>query len=366
MPRLFDILKGDHDDLGGREAKKIPQGSVKEDISLRLKFPRQIYSPGAIRKKSNDNSKSSKKLIKIVKKKSIDDVKKAGESYRHLFEAMEALLEKVKEEKYQQVGISQLYKIVDELTNQLILGNSLLENIAQEGSEEYYLPRHTTNVCILSLSIGLQMNFNKSKLHVLGMAAIFHDIGMLSFMHISKKSEKLSVDGYEEVRRHALKGAEIFSRIKQPPNILLSEIIEQHHERIDGGGYPCGVKGGSINAYAKIIGLADTYEAITHHRAYRQAKIAHQAIREITGPLKMFFEFEIIKAFLDKISIYPIGSFVKLNTQEVAKIISPNPNFPLQPVILILLDSDLKHTLKSRLLDLSNDNSIYIKEPISL
>ena len=89
----------------------------------------------------------------------------------------------------------------------------MLEQIAGEDTEKDYLSQHIANVCVLSLAIGMQMNFNKSKLHILGMAAVFHDIGMLDCEAIVEKPQELSEDEYEEVKNHVLKGGEIVSKI---------------------------------------------------------------------------------------------------------------------------------------------------------
>jgi len=350
MPRLFDILRANRE----------------ENTQVSVAFPRQIHDRGGIGKEPMIRAESTKQLAKTIKRKSRENAKRAKESYLRLFETAGFLLERVKRGSHRRKDVRDLYKLVDELTNQLLLGTSLLENLAQDGSEKDFLPRHITNVCVLSLTIGLQMNFNKSKLHTLGMAAIFHDLGMPEYNTLISKPRELSEGERQKIRGHALKGGEMCLGIAGPDSALLKEIIGQHHERIDGSGYPLGITGERISDYAKIIGLADTYEAITHYRPYRRAKMPHQAIREITGPLKILFELEIIKAFLNKISIYPVGSFVRLNTAEVAKVISPNALFPLQPVVLILFDSCSRRTVKPRLLDLSQDNTVYIKESVSL
>lgn len=351
MPRMFDIL---------REKFDSPNGETNASIG----FPRVIRNLFRIQNKSEDIRQVSKKLIDAVKKKDIDNDEVAREKYELSLRTVEALLEKVNKETFN-LHPDEIYKTVDSLTNQLILGDGLLENVAQEYREDNYLSRHITNVCILSLAVGIQMKFNKSRLHILGMATLLCDIGIYSLRSIIAQPRELSDDEFRKVKEHSARGAEIVSRMGSPYNVI-KEVIEGHHERINGKGYPSGLKGNAINDYAKIIGLVDTYEAMTHCRPHHQAKMPHQTIREIMGSLRLFFEPAIIKALVDKISIYPVGSFVKLNSGDTAKVISSNSDSPLRPLVLILLDSYGKRIPEFETLDLSKNNSIYIREPVLL
>lgn len=380
MPRMFDILRGkiidsDKKKIKAPTDKREPNGkkeptdkrapTEKKDIDLTVSFPRQIRYVSSAKNDSNDTLAMPEKLIETIKKKGIDNFEIAKERYSDALGVVETLSVKVIKEESLDLFIPEVYETIDTLINQLILGDSLLENVAGEGNLDNYLTRHITNVCILSLAVGLQMRLNKSKLHTLGMAAILHDLGMLSLREIVEQPRELSADELWEVKEHPAKGVEIVLRLGSAYNSL-TEIIQQHHERTNGQGYPLGLRGNQINDYAKIIGLVDTYEAMTHYRSFRQLRIPHQAVKELMHPLKPLFEPEIIKALIDKISIYPVGSFVKLNTQEIAKVITTNSTSPLRPLVLVILDAYGKRISELKTLDLSKNDSIYIKEPVLL
>jgi len=227
-----------------------------------------------------------------------------------------------------------------------------------------YLSCHIANVCILSLAIGLQMNFNKSRLHILGLAAILSDLLLLEVKGIIDLPRKLSEEEFKKVKKHSIRGVEIISELGERYREL-KVIVAQHHERIDGSGYPLGLKGDEINIYAKIIGLADTYEAMIHNRPCPGLKLPHQALKEILASLSTFFDPDIIKALVQKISIYPVGSFVKLSNTEIAKVISSNFTSPLRPTVLVVLDKDGKHLKESKTLDLIRSDGIHVIEPVS-
>lgn len=347
MPRMFDILR------------------EKTKTDSTVSFPREIHSIFRTQKGLEDAAQTSKRLIDAVKKKGINNIKVAQEKYNQTLKVIEDLLKKIEKQEFN-FAANGIYQTVDGLTNQLILGNSLLEIIAGEYRKSSYLAEHLVNVCILSLALGLQMNFNKSKLHTLAVAALLHDLGMVPVEKLTNQPGKLSTEETRRIREHTSAGIKIISQIKDFYCNGVEEVIAQHHERINGKGYPRGLKGNELNVYSKILGLVDTYEAMTHPRAHRQARLPHQAIREIMGRDKVFFEPEVIKALVSKISIYPIGSFVRLNTREIAKVILADPTSPLRPLVLVILDSSGRNIPEPQTLDLSKSNSVYIKEAVLL
>lgn len=364
MPRMFDILRGKVKPPSAESGGS----SKKEDTNLSISSLKRIFHAFGNQEKQDkmDALQMSKKLVDTIKKKDIDNEDIAKEKCNYALGLIESLFDKIAKQEPIESCIDEIYKVIDSLINQLILGNSLLEYTSVEYSADNYLPRHSINVCILSFAIGLQMKLNKSKLHSLGLVAMLHDIGLGSFKEIIEQPRKLSDIEITQVRTHVSKGAQIISSMRSPCYSSLKKIIEQHHERVNAKGYPFGLKGNEIHEYAKIVGLADTYEAMTHPRCFHTARIPHQAIREITGPFKSFFEPDIIKAFVGKLSIYPIGSFVRLNSEEIAKVISSNLTSPLRPIVLVLLDSNGKHISEPKTINLSESNAIYIKEPVLL
>jgi HD-GYP domain-containing protein (c-di-GMP phosphodiesterase class II) len=184
---------------------------------------------------------------------------------------------------------------------------------------------------------------------------------MISVKNKACSNRKFNNDDCEEIKIHASLGAKMMLKIDGPYDVIIS----QHHERMNARGYPLGLSGNEINEYARIIGLTDTYEAMTHNRAFRKAIQQHQAIIEILGPQKVFFDQDILKAFIEKISIYPVGSFVRLNNGDVARVISSSPESAIRPVVLTIIDCAGKAVAEPKTIDLSKNDSFYIKETYS-
>ena len=144
---------------------------------------------------------------------------------------------------------------------------------------------------------------------------------------------------YEEMKRHTLYGYEI---LKNEPGIpLVSALCAlQHHERLDGSGYPHGLKGNEIHEYAKWIGLVDSYDAMTTNRIYRDPMLPHQAVEALYAGTGTLYEQSMVQLFRDKVAIYPVGMTVRLHTGEVGVVVDVNASYPHRPVVRMLYDEE--------------------------
>jgi HD-GYP domain-containing protein (c-di-GMP phosphodiesterase class II) len=162
-----------------------------------------------------------------------------------------------------------------------------------------------------------------------------------------------------QLQKHPLDSAAILRQLSAGIDGQVLEIIEQEHERIDGTGYPRGLKIKDIHEPAQIIGLVDVYEALTHDRFYRPAMSSVDAFKQIIADKDMYSP-AIIKGFIEGIGLYPNGSLVQLNTKESGQIIRQNKRLPLCPVVKVNYDQDGQKIEKSREVDLSQGTRIYI------
>ena len=362
MPRMFDILKGagegnDADDKKEKAPAKDSFNIQKEKLeSLPLNFPKKILKTASQEeKKPEDHSLVSEKLISAVKKHGVDSQEKAGEIYESAVETINALLIKIRIKEDLSAFTDRLYALLDDIFNQLVLGDSILENIYENNEGEYYLPFHIVNVLILSTVLGLNIGFNKSRLSHLGMASIFYDVGMDALREITNQPHKLTEEEFKLIKTHVSKKQEVIEK-NEAINEVMEETIRMHHERENGSGYPRGMKSSKINPYAKILGLVDTYEALTHDRPHRKGMNTHKAVKLLITSLKNDFDSDVMKTFINKMSVYPIGSIVKLDTGEVARVVSVQPGSPLRPVVMVLRDA-FGEAIKERIIiDLSKQD----------
>lgn len=222
---------------------------------------------------------------------------------------------------------NEITKLIDRLIEELLYCRNELISSTSSSTPNNYLYGHSVNVCILSIEVGKGLGYDRTMLNELGVAALLHDIGM-----------KLSNSKYDEIKKHTIYGAEILRKVNDIPESSIY-VAAQHHERLDGSGYPEGLKDDQISECAKIVGLVDTYEALTHPRPYQERLSSHIGLCEIIDG-KGIFEPRCIEALLNQITLYPIGTWVKLSTGEMGKVVGINEGFPLRPVVNVVFNSE--------------------------
>jgi len=162
---------------------------------------------------------------------------------------------------------------------------------------DIYTYGHQHNVAELSVAIGQELNLKNDRLEGLRIAAILHDVGKVSIpTEILNRPSRLSKTERRIIEMHPKLGANILRQIPFPWNI--SRFVEEHHERIDGSGYPKGLKHAQISLEAKIIGVADTFDSIVNHRPYKAAQRISEAIKIIQAEQGITFDVDVVDALL--------------------------------------------------------------------
>ncbi|MGD9014628.1 MAG: HD domain-containing phosphohydrolase [Candidatus Omnitrophota bacterium] len=254
-----------------------------------------------------------------------------------------------------------VYASVKEMINLITAGDTTLLKtaLADYSQPEEYLYYHVVNVCIISLHIGLGLNYDDSRLNELGIAAFFHDIGLSKYMQIIKKPKRLKLQEISEVKQHPLIGTQMLNKISESLNQSIFEVILKEHERIDGSGYPNQLQEDEILEYAQIVGLSDVYEAMIHSRPYRAKHTPLEVIKSLLEK-KYSFANKLIKVLIERIGIFPVGTFVMLNTKEVAQVLKGNIDSPLRPIVEITFDATGRRLKETRQIDLGDNPTTYI------
>lgn len=225
---------------------------------------------------------------------------------------------------------------------------------------DLYLYRHSLNVCIYSTMLGIAQGYSRDELTTLGLGAMLHDIGKTKIpTELLHKPGKLQDDEYETVKKHTEFG---FQLLKDEPNIplLAAHCALQHHERMDGSGYPRGIRGDEIHEFAKWVALIDSYDAMTSHRAYRPAMLPHQAMEMLFSGVGNLYEQEKVELFRDKVAIYPLGLTVMLSTGETGVVVDINSKCPHRPIVRVLQDADGQDVAVPYEVDLSKHLAIVV------
>lgn len=238
-------------------------------------------------------------------------------------------------------SINQTMSISKKLVNSLKCNVEAKISIANLKLYDDYTYNHSLGVSILSIAIGLELGLKTQDLYDLGLCALLHDIGKMAVpISIIAKPSKLTEEEFNIVKQHPAKGAEFFLKHHLANNTICAGVLT-HHEKYDGTGYPSGLSGDDIPLFGRIISVADVYDALTSIRPYRKPSTPAEAIEYIMGSSGVAFDLAIVRAFLNKVAPYPIGSCVKLSNGEIAIIVKQNDYNPSRPIIRLFNKPDV-------------------------
>ncbi|MBP8979837.1 MAG: HD-GYP domain-containing protein [Syntrophobacterales bacterium] len=233
-----------------------------------------------------------------------------------------------------------------------------------EQEDEYYISS-PVNVMVYGLKVAQGLGYDKKELIEIGLAALLHDVGMFTIPEkILNKEGKLTEEEMEMIRKHPEKAVEILMAYRDAYPKMIRAIYE-HQERVNGQGYPQGLKGDEICDFAQIIGICDSYEAMTHHRPHKKPLLQTESIKELIGSRSNLFDLRIIKAFLEEISIYPVGCYVRLNNRNLGRVVATNKGYPMKPVLKLISDEKGKPIEPPRIIDLRNYPILNIERGVS-
>lgn len=224
-----------------------------------------------------------------------------------------------------------------------------------------YMMLHSGVVALYALKIGTGLNYSRKQLRELALSAFFYDIGLYQIPEeIIGKKGALNDSEIGIVRRHTEIGGNMLVRFeKRYP--LMARVAYEHHEREQGQGYPAGLQGNEICEYAKIVGMADKFIAMIHNRPYREAILRHVSIRSLIDEKNVLFPAKLIKVFIDKIGVFPVGSYVRLNNTAIGKVIENNRHHPLKPLIKLVVNSHGKPVPGRVIIDLVENPVLHVK-----
>lgn len=227
-----------------------------------------------------------------------------------------------------------------------------------------YLPNHVTNATFYSLMIASILEWSRPRLIDLCLGSLMADIGMV-FVNdfILSKPTQLDENELREVKKHTLVGYQVLTQ-KIKVKHSLAVICLQHHENYDGSGYPQKLSSNSIEEFARVYAIGDTYSALVSKRPHRKPYLPHQAIKMMIGELINRFDLRLVKLFLNTLSMYPLGSYVELSDGRIGMVIESNPDKPIRPTVRILKESNGQSVKTLQFSNLSKDTQIFISSPV--
>mgnify|MGYP003385263074 FL=1 len=243
--------------------------------------------------------------------------------------------------------------------------DKLVQTVLQQDAGDYLI-KNAVNVAIVSVKIAGALRYEPAKLERVALAGLLHDLGMFLLPDsILYKSGALTAEERKQMKEHPQHGAHLF---KEAGDVYpwVGTVILQEHERWDGSGYPSQLTGNQIDEVALIIGLADVFDALMSARPNRSGGSPHRAIRTLLVEGKTVFPHHLLKALIDQLSIYPLGTAVRLNTGETGIVFQLNRQYPLRPILQVSQQALSGQSPLSKTVDLRADTSLHIVEVMPL
>lgn len=199
-------------------------------------------------------------------------------------------------------------------------------------SYDEYLLHHSICVAVYAVSIGIQMKMTNSQLLELALAGLLHDIGLLlSDQSILRKKGALSAEEYEQIKKHPQEGCDFLKKDRRI-SAAVQEAVLQHHENMNGTGYPGNHNEDTLSVYSRILHIADVYDAIMAKRPYKNGMSNADAINYLIGGKMILFDEHIVDKFIQIAVPYPTGIEIRLSNDETGRVIGQNAD-PLRPII---------------------------------
>lgn len=224
--------------------------------------------------------------------------------------------------------------------------------LARMKQADTYTYQHSIGCSIWAVALGRQLGLPKPDLRSLAIGGLLFDVGKLQVdKELIDSNRKLSDEEYQVVQNHVQLGLDAVKKSGLMNKDAL-EMIEYHHERHDGSGYPRGLKGDQIPIFARIAAIVDCYDAITSHRSYAKALPPSIAIKMLYEWRDVDFQAELVEEFIQAVGIYPAGTLVELSSGQVGVVLSEYRTRRLRPKVMILLDSNKKPVMDVQTINL--------------
>ncbi len=260
----------------------------------------------------------------------------ARETYNQTLEAIRGVFQDI--EKGRIPNSDKVLKVVSRLVSLTIQDSATMLGLAMIKDYDSYTFNHSVNVGILAMALGAFIGMSKEELKDLGMAGLLHDIGKtLISKEVLNKPGKLSKKEFEEMKTHSSSGLEIVSKM-EGINPRICKAVLGHHIQYNRQGYPEWARNETFDTMPEILAVADTYDALTTLRVYQQPhtpKAAIDKLRQLSG---LRYDPVLVEKFVQMMGSYPVGTLVRLDTNELAVVLRPNPDDWEAPTVKVIID----------------------------
>jgi cyclic di-GMP phosphodiesterase len=299
-----------------------------------------------------DDVQTKEKSLIREKKVSLEaEITNAKVLYSDAKLLQEKLLSSITEGKV--IDVNEVKQSTDAIVDSIFRNQDALACMSRLRFKDQYLIEHSLNVSILISIFAKHLKLDRKIIEQLALGAFLHDIGKTQIEdEILHKKGKLSAQEYLTMKTHVQLGVKILEETPDISAIALS-LVQQHHERLDGSGYPRELKNDEISKYGRMIAIVDSYDAMTTERIYQSAKHPIQAFKRLVADSEHGYDETLVEQFIQCIGVYPVGTLVKLNSGKLGLISQLNKRQPLNPFVRVFYNTRLNQAIAMAELDLS-------------
>lgn len=253
------------------------------------------------------------------------------------------------------IDITPLAAVAEEMVDTMFTHGDAMLCLARIRAKDAYLMEHSMNVAILLANFGRYLGLERSVLKELTLGGLLHDVGkIMTPDEVLNKPGKLTDEEFGVMRQHVVHSYDILSNTAGITPTML-EVAANHHERLDGTGYPQRLKGDQLSLYTRMSGIVDVYDAVTADRVYKQGMQPTQAFRILLKGINQHFDAELVTKFIKCMGVYPVGTLVQLSNQRLAVVMQRNEQQPLKPLVKVIYHVTQRHYLEVQWLDLARN-----------
>ncbi|GAB2844990.1 cyclic di-GMP phosphodiesterase [Pseudoduganella ginsengisoli] len=253
------------------------------------------------------------------------------------------------------VAVEDAMPLVEEISESVMRNAGAMIGLARLKTADDYTYMHSVAVCALMIALGKQLKLDDEQIRQAGLAGLLHDIGKMAVPPpILNKPGKLTDEEFNAVKQHPSQGHQMLLETPGMPDAAL-DVCLHHHEKIDGTGYPEGLKGGQISVFARMGAICDVYDAITSNRPYKQGWCPAESLRRMAEWSKGHFDEHMFAAFIKCIGIYPVGTLVRLKSERLGVVVEQASGQSLiKPKVRVFYSARARSYVRPELVDLAS------------
>jgi putative nucleotidyltransferase with HDIG domain len=280
-----------------------------------------------------------------------DELKKSNGLYKNAKSLQGKILEQIKQEK--SLAVTDVQRTTDAIVDSIFRNQDALTCMSRLKTKDSYLIEHSLNVSILMAVFATHLNMDKRIIQEVALGAFLHDIGkVLIPKDILNKRSVLTKQEENIMRSHVALGLKVLEDTPSVSHIAM-QMVREHHERLDGSGYPNQLKGEQISKYGRMIAIIDSYDAMTCERPYKKSVHPINAFKALIAESPNCYDEELVEKFIQCLGVYPVGTLVKLNSGKLGLISKLNKKKPLHPYVRVFYNTRMNQAIPIKEINLS-------------